>query len=205
MSAQPADLSYREAVQGLLRERLLDAAHAMIEDAGWSSVTMAKVAERAGVSRQTVYNELGTKHELAQALALRELDRFLGVVRDQLASHDDLVDGVRAGCTGVLEMAEQSLLVRTIVGSIPSEQDADFLQILTTESGEIIEGAKIVLIGSIHELYPPLPFTESELDVAIEMVVRLVLSAITRPSKPAAETAADISWILELALKGAGA
>ena len=43
----------------------------------------------------------------------------------------------------------------------------------------------------------------AEVDVAVESVVRLVLSAITRPSKPPAEAAADIGWILRLALRGA--
>ncbi|MGA9100641.1 MAG: hypothetical protein WB409_01290, partial [Aeromicrobium sp.] len=53
--------------------------------------------------------------------------------------------------------------------------------------------------------YPPLPFTEDELDVAAEAIVRLVLSALTRPSKPPAEAADDIAWVIELALAGASA
>jgi hypothetical protein len=35
--------------------------------------------------------------------------------------------------------------------------------------------------------------------------VRLVLSALTRPSKPPKEAAADIAWVIELALAGAHA
>ena len=61
-------------------------------------------------------------------------------------------------------MGEQSLLVRTIVTSLPDEQDADFLQILTTESGEIVEAAVMVVKQSIVELYPPTPLTDAELD-----------------------------------------
>lgn len=203
MTAQPADVSFRESIQSLLRDRLLDAAQELIEDSGWSSVTMAKIADRVGVSRQTVYNELGTKHHIAQELALRELSRFLGVVSERMAEASDIVEGVREACAGVLEMAEQSLLVRTIVGSIPSEQDADFLKILTTESGEIVEGAAMVVRQCVVEYYPPLPLTDAELDVAVEQVVRLVLSAVTRPSKGARETADDIAWMLDLALRGA--
>ena len=41
---------------------------------------MARLAEEVGVSRQTVYNEVGTKPGLAEAMILSELDRFLGVV-----------------------------------------------------------------------------------------------------------------------------
>jgi AcrR family transcriptional regulator len=187
-----------------VRDRLLDAAQAMIEDTGWSIVTMARIGEQAGVSRQTVYNEFGTKHGLAEQLAMRELQRFLGVVQERMAAETALVDGIRAACEGVLLMGEQSVLVRTIVGSMPEEHDTDFLQILTTESGEIVEAAVMVVKQCVVDLYPPVPLTDAELEVAVEVVVRLVLSAITRPSKPPREAAADIAWITGLALKGAG-
>lgn len=192
-----------EASIAPVRERLLDAALAMIEDTGWSSVTMARIAERAGVSRQTVYNEFSNKHGLAEQLALRELDRFLGVVRERMAGEASLVDGIRAACEGALVMGEESLLVRTIVTSLPEEQDTDFLKILTTESGEIVESAVMVVKQAVIDLYPPVPLTDAELEVAVEVVVRLVLSAITRPSKPPRDAAADIAWVVGLALKGA--
>jgi AcrR family transcriptional regulator len=189
--------------QAPVRVRLLDAAQGVIERTGWSSVTMAGIADVAGVSRQTVYNEFGTKHGLAEQLALRELARFLDVVRERMEAETTLVDGIRAACEGALLMGETSLLVRTIVTSLPEEQDADFLKILTTESGEIVEAAVTVVKQSVVDLYPPVPLTDAELEVAVEVVVRLVLSAITRPSKPPHEAADDIAWIVGLALKGA--
>jgi AcrR family transcriptional regulator len=192
-----------EASIAPVRERLLDAALTMIEDTGWSSVTMARIAERAGVSRQTVYNEFSNKHGLAEQLALRELDRFLGVVRERMAGEVSLVDGIRSACEGALLMGEESLLVRTIVTSLPEEQDTDFLKILTTESGEIVESAVTVVKQAVIDLYPPVPLTDAELEVAVEVVVRLVLSAITRPSKSPRDAAADIAWVVGLALKGA--
>lgn len=187
------------------RDRLLDAAQHLVETDGWSAVTMGRIAGLAGVSRQTVHNEVGTKHALAQALALRELDRFLAVVRERLRSSDDVVVAVRSACEGALEMGERSLLVRTIVTSVPSEQDGDLLAILTTESGEIVEAASAVVRDELLAQFSPLPFDDDELAVAVEAVVRLVLSSITRPSKPAAVAAREIAWILELALRGATA
>lgn len=195
-------VNYGGATVEPVRVRLLDAAHDLIESSGWSAVTMARVGEVAGVSRQTVYNEFGTKHGLAEQLALRELDRFLGVVRERMEARSTIVDSIRSACEGVLEVANHSVLVRTIVGAAPSDQDGDFLKIMTTESGEIVEAAVMVVQQSINELYPDTPLTADELAVAVELVVRLVLSAITRPSKPPAEAAADIAWIVDLALKG---
>ncbi len=185
-----------------VRERLLDAAQGAIERSGWSSLTMAGIADVAGVSRQTVYNEFGTKHGLAQQLALRELGRFLAVVSERMNGETDLVPGIRAACEGALLMGEQSLIVRTLVGSLPDEHDPELLQILTTESGDIIESAVAGVKQTIVERYEQ-PFTDAELSVAVEVVVRLVLSAITRPSKPPAEAAADIAWVVGLAFKGA--
>ena len=196
-------VSFRAEVQGMLRERLLDAAHRMIETSGWASVTMAKLAAEVGVSRQTVHTELGTRHALAEALTLRELGRFLDLVRDRLAAEDDLVQGIRSACQGVLELGESSVLVRTVFGSVTDQNDADFLTILTTESGEIVELACGVVTECVKEYYPPLPFTDAELDVAAEAIVRLVLSALTRPSKPPKDAADDVAWVIELALAGA--
>jgi AcrR family transcriptional regulator len=185
------------------RDRLLDAAQHLVQTQGWSSVTMARIAALASVSRQTAHNELGTKHALAQQLAFRELERFLEVVRTRMAAETELVAAVRAACEGVLELGERSVLVRTIVTAVPAEQDGDLLAILTTESGEIVTAAGAVVKESLLRQFAPLPFDDAELDVAVEAVVRLVLSCITRPSKPVAEAAHDIAWILELALAGA--
>ena len=186
-----------------VRERLLVAAQTMIEAHGWSAVTMAGVAERAGVSRQTAYNELGTKHGLAEHLALRELQSFLAVARMRMEAEHNLCDGIRAGCEGVLMQGEQSLLVRTIVGSSATDRDLDFLMILTTESGGIFETAVAVVEQSIDDLYPPAGFGPGELTVVVEAVVRLLLSTLTRPSKPPAEAASDIAWLVGLVLEGA--
>lgn len=195
-------LTYRESQQGLMRERLLDAAQEITEASGWSSVTMAKIASTVGVSRQTVHNELGTRHDVALALAMRELGRFLDVVRVRMAAADDLVGGICDACEGVLELGRDSILIRTIVGSVGSENDADLLTILTTESGEIVETAGVVVRQAVLDHFADVPLTDDELDVAVESIVRLVLSHITRPSKDPARAAADIAWIIELALTG---
>ncbi|MET0822083.1 MAG: TetR family transcriptional regulator [Aeromicrobium sp.] len=186
-----------------VRERLADAAQAMIESGGWSTVTMSGVAAAVGVSRQTAYNEFGTKHGLAQHLALRELQRFLTLVRTRMQAEQNIRDGIRRACEGVLTMGERSLLVRTIRGSAATDRDLDFLMILTTESGGIIETAVAVIEEAVAELYPPTGFEPDEFTVVVEAVVRLVLSALTRPSKTPAEAAADIGWLVGLMLDGA--
>jgi AcrR family transcriptional regulator len=50
------------------RARILDAAHRLFGEQGTGEVTMADVAEAAGVSRATVFNQFGSKHALVEAV-----------------------------------------------------------------------------------------------------------------------------------------
>ncbi|WP_043490277.1 MULTISPECIES: TetR family transcriptional regulator [Streptomyces] len=64
------------------RESLLDAAFTALADRPWAVVRMVDVAVAAGVSRQTLYNEFGSKDGLARALVRREAEAYLiGVER----------------------------------------------------------------------------------------------------------------------------
>lgn len=64
------------------RESLLDAAYTALTERAWTAVRMVDVAAAAGVSRQTLYNEFGSKEGLARALVRRETDNYLaGVAR----------------------------------------------------------------------------------------------------------------------------
>src|SRR5690606_11304926 len=69
------------------RESLLDAAYAALARRPWSAVRMVDVAAAAGVSRQTLYNEFGSKDGLARALVRRETDGYLPGVDRALTRH----------------------------------------------------------------------------------------------------------------------
>ncbi|MGW8357809.1 TetR/AcrR family transcriptional regulator [Streptomyces wedmorensis] len=68
------------------RDALLDAALAALTHRSWSAIRMADVAAAARVSRQTLYNEFGSKEGLARALVRREADTYLQGVRTLLAA-----------------------------------------------------------------------------------------------------------------------
>jgi AcrR family transcriptional regulator len=197
-------LDRRDSTPGSLREQMLDAAKAIIEKSGWGSVTMGKLAAAVGVSRQTVHTEVGTKHLLAESLVQRELFDFLTFVQARLSAESDLVAGIRSAAQGVLEQGETNLLLRTVLGSgsITNETDGELLKLLTIDSGFIVDTAVEAVRANVLELYAPLPFTDEELVVAAEAIVRLVLSHLVRPSKPPAEAAADIAHIVELVIQG---
>lgn len=191
MSTAP---NFRESVRDLLRDRILDAASEITCDTGWSDVTMAKLAARVGVSRQTVYNEVGSKPALGQALVMRELERFLAAVNDELDRHDDVVDAIGSAAEHLLEMAAENRLLHAVLSSAHGGTN-ELLPLLTTHSDPIIEAATVLIAERIPQRYPDLGLEDDHLAAAIDSIVRLVLSHVMRPGKPPSEAAADISWI----------
>ncbi len=182
-----------------MRERVVDAAVAMTSESGWSAVTMAAVAERVGVSRQTVYNEVGTKQGLAEAMILQELDRFLGVVNGAFDEHPtDLVGAIRGASRAVLELAPDNKLLHAVV-SATHGADTELLPLLTTHAESLLAAAKLV-VGERVAPYR-LGLDREHLDAAIDMVVRLVLSHVMQPSAAPARTADDIAWIATRVLR----
>ncbi|MFF4753609.1 TetR/AcrR family transcriptional regulator [Streptomyces sp. NPDC002514] len=57
------------------RERLLDAAQALLDDGGIEAVTLREVGGRAGVSHNAPYKHFASKEALLAAVAARELRR----------------------------------------------------------------------------------------------------------------------------------
>ncbi|WP_244930742.1 TetR family transcriptional regulator [Nocardioides sp. W7] len=182
------------------RERVVDAAVRLTVDIGWSQVTMAKLADRVGVSRQTVYNEIGTKPGLAEAMILRELERFLHVVSVAFDEHpDDLVEAIRASARGVLEHAHDNLLLHAVV-SATHGADTELLPLLTTHAESLLAAAKAVVAERLAPY--DVDLGPAHLDAAIDMVVRVVLSHVMQPSGTPAATADDIAWIAARVLRG---
>jgi AcrR family transcriptional regulator len=182
-----------------MRERIVGAAVRLTGSVGWAQVTMAKLADEVGVSRQTVYNEIGTKPQLAEAMILQELDRFLAVVSAAFDRHPtDLVAAIRAASRAVLEHAQDNQLMHAVV-SATHGADTELLPLLTTHAESLLAAAKIVIAERIEPYELSLP--DDQLDAAIDMVVRVVLSHVMQPSGSPAETSEDIAWIAARVLR----
>ena len=188
------------AVSTPLRQRIVEAAVQLTTDVGWSQVTMSKLAGTVGVSRQTVYNEIGTKPALAESMILTELERFLGVVGTAFDEHpDDLVAAIRGASCAVLELAQDNRLLHAVV-SATHGADTELLPLLTTHAESLLAAAKVV----VSERVAPydIGLDVAHLEAAIDMVVRVVLSHVMQPSASPAATADDIAWIAARVLRG---
>ncbi|MFF8874878.1 TetR/AcrR family transcriptional regulator [Streptomyces massasporeus] len=104
------------------RESLLDAAYTALVRRPWSAVRMVDVAAAAGVSRQTLYNEFGSKDGLARALVRREADGFLAGVDRALTGHSDPRDRLTATAEWTASAARENLLVRAMLTGCWSER-----------------------------------------------------------------------------------
>jgi AcrR family transcriptional regulator len=182
-----------------MRERVIDAAITLTTDDGWAHVTMARLADAVGVSRQTVYNEVGSKPRLAEAMILHELERFLGLVTLAFDAHPtDLVAAIRDAARSVLEASQDNPLLRAIV-SATHGADTELLPLLTTHAGALLSTAKVVLVERVAPY--DVELSPTQLDAAIDAVVRVVLSHVMQPSASPERTADDVAWIAARVLR----
>jgi AcrR family transcriptional regulator len=178
------------------RDRLLAAAAELTRVDGWAGVTMGKLAAEVGVSRQTVYNELGSKAELAEALMLRETDRFVEHVGEVVATHPGrAVDGVTAAFRATLEAARRNPLLEIALGGQQGGRD-DFLPLLTSQPEAVLGRAVETVAALFSRCYPEVPLTASEWAVAVEAFVRLLLSHLVQPSGSAEHATGQMRWVI---------
>lgn len=97
------------------REALLNAALSALADQSWSAVRMVDVASAAGVSRQTLYNEFGSKDGLARALVRREADLYLYGAERLLAEPADPVDRLVSVAEWTVSEARSRPLLRALL------------------------------------------------------------------------------------------
>lgn len=171
------------------REALLDAAARIITSG--RPVTLSGVAADAGVSRQTLYNEVGGREGLLQALSLREGQRILAdVVRAARDAPGDVGDAVGAATiVGLRAAADDPLVKAGVIGA-----SAELLPFVTTAGGALLtllrDGCAEVLLDRWPRLDP------AETRWAMEMGVRLALSHMVLHTEPIEVTAAHAAIVM---------
>ncbi|MEU8220642.1 TetR family transcriptional regulator [Micromonospora taraxaci] len=174
-----------------VRDSIVDAARALTVATGWDGVRMGAVAGAAGVSRQTVYNEFGSKAGLAEALARREVDTFVGDVRASLLAHGaDVRAGAYAAIAHTLTTAAENPLVKAILSSARGGSD-ELLPYLTTRAEVVLTEASGALIDWAGDHLPGAD--QATLAFAADTIVRLVVSHIVLPRAPIDQTATTLA------------
>jgi AcrR family transcriptional regulator len=188
----PAHRSYPVAARRLLRDTLLDAARELLVERQWSQITMADIARAAGVSRQTLYNELRSRDEFVQSLVLREEARLIAAVEATIrAQLDDPVQALSQAFNVFLIAAAEDPLIRRVL----SEDGTDgLLPLITTRGRPVIEGAVADLGAIIISCWPHVQ--RAQVKLLSECLVRLAISYVMLPSGPTTMTATSIATLL---------
>jgi AcrR family transcriptional regulator len=172
-----------------VRKRLLDAVGSMLGEREWRRVTMAEIATRAGVSRQTLYNEFGGRDEIAQAYVIREAEGFLAIVERAIgASPEDPRAALEAAIGGFLSLAADHPLVGAIVSEPGGEE---LLALVTTRGGPILDGVTARLSALLIDTWPVLAANEAR--ALSENLIRLAISHAALPSATPAATGRTVA------------
>jgi AcrR family transcriptional regulator len=190
---------YRVAARRLLRDTLFDAARGLLGDRSWAQITMSDVARAAGVSRQTLYKEFGTRDEFAQQFVIREGARFLDAVEQAIFAHlDDPRAAVSAGLEVFLRAASDDPLVRLLLSD---DGTGGMLPLITTQSRPVLEWSSERLCQAVRSGWPSVRDEDAEL--LADTLVRLALSYIAMPRRSPHETAAAAATLLAPAIEHA--
>ena len=170
-------VAYPTAARQLLRDTLLDAMRELMSEREWGQISMAEVARAAGVSRQTLYKEFGTRQEFAQAFVLREADRFLGDVETAvIANRADPGSALTAALTVFLRAAADDPFVRTITSGVGADE---LLPLLTVQGQPLFVHATERLAGVLLEGWPGV--RERDARQLADVAVRLGVSYAAAP------------------------
>ena len=112
----------------------------------------------------------------------------------------DLVAAIRAASAAVLEASQDNKLLRAIV-SATHGADTELLPLLSTHAGALLSTAKLVVVERVTPY--DVALDPEELDAAVDMVVRVVLSHVMQPSASPQRTAEDIAWVSARVLRPA--
>lgn len=192
MTTAPSRPSFADASRELLRETVLDAVGELAAERPWPEVKMAEVAQRAGVSRQTLYNTFGSRQEMAQAYVMREAERFVAAVEAAIREHAP--DG-RAALAAALEIFLAAAETHPVIRAVSTSESGDeLLPLLTTRGGPLVSEVTDRLTLLLLENWEGVSAREAEL--VADTLVRLAISHAALPGAPPARTAADLASIL---------
>ena len=109
------------------RNQLIEAAASIALESGGAAVTVAAVAQRAGLSRTSVYEYFGSSADLIADLVLEELNNFAGYLRNAVADTQEPIESISAWIQSALTYIADGrhLLAKALnATSLPQERTA---------------------------------------------------------------------------------
>jgi len=185
-------LPYAEASRVLLRDSVLDAMRDLLLTRDWSAVTLSDVARSAGISRQTIYNEFGSRQGLAQGYALRLADRLVDAIHAALdANVGNIYEAFLQGFHAFFAESASDPLVISLLSGVAKP---DLLQLITTDSAPIITRASARLSFALTQAW--VATSDEDAGVLARAIVRLALSYVSMPPEADHDVARDLARLM---------
>jgi AcrR family transcriptional regulator len=185
-------MPYAEASRALLRDSVLDAMRDLLQSRDWSAITLSDVAGAAGISRQTIYNEFGSRQGLAQGYALRLADRLVDAVHAAIDAH--VGDIYEAFLQGFRSFFAESAADPLVISLLTGVAKPDLLQIITTDSAPIITRASARLTSAL--IHSWVATSEEDAGVLARAIVRLAMSYVSMPPEADHDVARDLARLM---------
>ncbi len=166
-----------------VRDRILDAAVQCLLESGLDARLHATIAERAGLSRPTLYKYVGDQTAILDAVRDREIEAFFTAAVPLLSSTDDLRSGLVDAVVFVVGYGRGHMLLQKALREHPEL----ILPALTTESGPLVDRIHGMFA---EQLERALAAVDADLDtrVVVDWIYRIIVSLITTPSSPHTQT-----------------
>jgi AcrR family transcriptional regulator len=173
-------------------ERVLDAAHALLEENGFEGFTAQEVATRSGVSIGAIYERFGNKETLLRAVHARLMEAMLAA--DERAGDPTL--GAETAGEAILDTV--AAMARTMNANRRALRAFMHLgavdEVIAAHGSE----ASIAVSKSFKRSLAPWAseFRHADPDVAVDVAFRLVYSTLARQIMygPVFESDRRISW-----------
>ena len=185
-------IPYAEASRVLLRDSILDGMRELLLTRDWSAITLSDVAKTAGISRQTIYNEFGSRQGLAQAYAMRLADRLVDQIDD--AIEGNVGDVFAAFSQGFRDFFTESAADPLVISLLTGVAKPDLLQLITTDSGPIITHCSHRLTQTFIDSW--VKASEEDAGVLARAIVRLAMSYVSMPPEADHDVARDLARLM---------
>ncbi|WP_181387064.1 TetR family transcriptional regulator [Streptomyces sp. Act143] len=174
-----------------MRERVLREAWTLAAQNGWDRVRIADLAERAEVSRPSIYKEFGDRAGVGQALVERETEHFLlGLAAVLGADRRSFYDALREGVAHALAEGRRNPFIRAVLMAARGGTDA-LLPFLTSRPDPVFSSARDLLTVWLAETVPGA--AQQRRVEAADVAVRLTLSHMLLPGPGDADVPARVA------------
>ncbi len=162
-----------EPATGDTRARIIEAGVRQCEEVGMRRTTMEDIAQRAGLSRVTLYRHFGSKDELVRSIILAEAGRFFEALAETVTAHPTAEERVIEGFAFALEYLRGHLLFQRLLRTEPEA----LLPHLVRDNNLIA-----VARATVAALIADERISEHDAEPIAELLARLVLSLALNPA-----------------------